>query len=1134
MVVVVLKLGAKVNFGPAVMSEQPSLGTALLPPHGEGSGKGDLNKACSFHPAGSPRSAGHPICGRNNKEKKRKHHLVIGAWNVRTLLDRDSTTRPERRTALVAHELARYNIDIAALSETRFAGTGEITEHGQGYTFFWSGKAADERRESGVGFAVRTSLIRSLESLPKSINDRLMTMRLPLQHNNFITLISVYAPTMTYSDEEKEAFYEKLSEAVHGVPKTDRLLVLGDFNARVGANHKVWEGVLGPHGIGRENSNGRLLLSFCAQESLFITNTLFDLPDIHKTTWMHPRSKNWHLIDYVITRRKDIKDVMITRAMRGADCWTDHILVRSKLSLKVSKHSKRQAAPVKRKLNVNRFSDPSVKETFSDKLAQKFQAAQLDSSPDCEKRWASFRDTVYSAAEESVGHLQRKHQDWFDDNNAEIKSLLSEKKKAHEAWISDPNSIAKKQRFKSIQNLLQSKIRQMKDKWWADKAAEIQSYADQRASKAFFSGLKMVYGPSSQTNAPLKSSDGTLLTEKSDILDRWTEHFDMLLNRPSSIDQTAIDAMTQRPLIEDLALPPTEKEIEEAIHQLQPGKSPGPDGIPPEVFKEGGSSLLSEITSLFQLFWEVEEVPQDLKDANIVYLYKNKGDKTSCDNYRGISLLSIAGKILAKVIIGRITKHLLDDVVSESQCGFRANRGTVDMIFALRQLQEKCREQHQNLYIMFVDLTKAFDTVSRSGLWSILEKFGCPPKLISVIRAFHDGMQGRVVDSGGTSQPFPVSNGVKQGCVMAPTLFSILFAAMLQSALSECSAGINIRYRMDGDFFYLKRLKAKTKTTEALIRDFLYADDCALAAHSEEALQELADRLAAAATKFGLTISLSKTEVMLQPAPELDIPRPKVCINGTQLKTVNEFTYLGSCLSDEVSLSSEISIRLTKASAAFGRLWTRVWKEKGLAVKTKIAVYKAVVMSALLYGCESWTLYKGQVLRLEQFHLRCLRKIMGITWQDRIPNTTILRRAGLDGIEAYIMRSQLRWAGHVARMPDDRLPKQIFFSELSEGDRVPGRPFLRFKDKLKESLKRCDIDPSSWPDLAADRTAWRSQVKKGVNSYEAKRLAELDEKRKALKARSAEPPNIQTAVTCSLCGKLCKNNAGLRAHMRIH
>ena len=100
------------------------------------------------------------------------------------------------------------------------------------------------------------------------------------------------------------------------------------------------------------------------------------------------------------------------------------------------------------------------------------------------------------------------------------------------------------------------------------------------------------------------------------------------------------------------------------------------------------------------------------KVANIIHLYKNKGDHSSCDNHRGISLLSIAGKILARIMLNRITKQILDDVVSESQCGFRKQRGTVDMVFAIRQLQEKCVEQHKDLHLLFIDLTKAFDTVN--------------------------------------------------------------------------------------------------------------------------------------------------------------------------------------------------------------------------------------------------------------------------------------------------------------------------------------------------------------------------------------------------------------------------------------
>ena len=281
----------------------------------------------------------------------------------------------------------------------------------------------------------------------------------------------------------------------------------------------------------------------------------------------------------------------------------------------------------------------------------------------------------------------------------------------------------------------------------------------------------------------------------------------------------------------------------------------------------------------------------------MIHLYKNKGDRASCDNHRGISLLSVAGKIMARVILNRITQYLLDDVVSESQCGFRRYRGTIDMIFAVRQIQEKCREQNMNLYILFVDLTKAFDTVSRGGLWAILSKLGCPERFVSIIRSFHEGMMARVIEHGAASDPFPVSNGVKQGCVLAPTLFSLLFATMLFAALSKTSSGINVRYRCDGRFFDLRRLKAKTKVLEALVRDFLFADDCALVAVNEPDLQELASCLSEAAKAFALTISLRKTEVMLQPAPGLTPPpEPSIVIEGTKLSNVECFTYLGSTL----------------------------------------------------------------------------------------------------------------------------------------------------------------------------------------------------------------------------------------------
>ena len=140
--------------------------------------------------------------------------------------------------------------------------------------------------------------------------------------------------------------------------------------------------------------------------------------------------------------------------------------------------------------------------------------------------------------------------------------------------------------------------------------------------------------------------------------------------------------------------------------------------------------------------------------------------------------MSIAGKILARVLLNRLNEHLeRSGLLPESQCGVRKNRGTIDMVFTTRQLQEKCQEQNVDLYMTFVDLTKAFDTVF--GLWKIMAKFGCPAKFIAMVRQFHDGLLARVQNDGEFSDPFPVTNAVKQDCVLASTLFSMMFSAML-------------------------------------------------------------------------------------------------------------------------------------------------------------------------------------------------------------------------------------------------------------------------------------------------------------------------------------------------------------------
>nr|VZI31138.1 unnamed protein product [Spirometra erinaceieuropaei] len=246
------------------------------------------------------------------------------------LADNPRSNRPERRTALVARELARYKVDIAALSDTRFSEKGQLEEVDAGYTFFWSGQPRAERRNAGVAFAIRNDIVGRLPCLPQGINDHLMSLCLPLWGGKFATIISAYAPTMTNPDAVRDKFYEDLHALLATVSKADKLIILGEFNARVGTDHTAWRGVLGPHGLRGSKDNGLLLLRTCAEHRLILTNTFFCLPEREKATWRHLRSRQWHLLDHVLVRRRDQRDVLVTKAIAGADGWTDHRLVISK------------------------------------------------------------------------------------------------------------------------------------------------------------------------------------------------------------------------------------------------------------------------------------------------------------------------------------------------------------------------------------------------------------------------------------------------------------------------------------------------------------------------------------------------------------------------------------------------------------------------------------------------------------------------------------------------------------------------------------------------------------------------------------------------------------------------------------
>ncbi len=266
---------------------------------------------------------------------------------------------------------------------------------------------------------------------------------------------------------------------------------------------------------------------------------------------------------------------------------------------------------------------------------------------------------------------------------------------------------------------------------------------------------------------------------------------------------------------------------------------------------------------------------------------------------------------------------------------------------------------------------------------------------------------------------------------------------MLSDAFRDREEGVPIRYRTDGKLFNQRRLQAVTKVKETVIKDFLFADDCALNATSEQEMQASTDRFSVACDNF-----------MYQPCSGK--PHQKSCIKvkGEMLNDVDKFSYLGSTLFRQANINEEVKCRISKTSSAFGRLKSNVWERRGIGLSTKLKVYQGGVISTLLYACESWTVYSRHARQLNHFHTTCLRKLLRIRWQKRIPDTEVLSYANMPSIHTLIEKAQARWAGHILRMNDQCLPKVLLYGELAQGKRRVGRPKLRYKDSLTQDLPK--------------------------------------------------------------------------------
>ena len=254
------------------------------------------------------------------------------------------------------------------------------------------------------------------------------------------TLISVYAPTLSASPEAKDEFYENLSSTLSNIPSTEHLFLLGDFNARVGADNDSWPSCLGHFGVGKMNDNGQRLLELCSFHELCVTNSFFRTKPQHKFSWQHPRSKHWHQLDLILVRRAAIKNVLLTRSYHSADCDTDHSLVCCKIRLTPKRfhRAKKQGSP---RIDVSKMSRPYFAQKFAEAFESEYDANLQDKAPptSATKKWEKLRDAIHRTALATFGKKTSKSHDWFQAKAAEMTPVIEAKRAAFKEYKRMPN-----------------------------------------------------------------------------------------------------------------------------------------------------------------------------------------------------------------------------------------------------------------------------------------------------------------------------------------------------------------------------------------------------------------------------------------------------------------------------------------------------------------------------------------------------------------------------------------------------------------------------------------------------------------------------------------------------------------------
>ena len=1068
------------------------------------------------------------------KVKREKFKIVT--WNTQGM---STSERNRRKCKSIVKYSADHNWDAVLLTELRSETDGVI----------WLGEedelsAIIHGKKSGI--LIRGEILDKWceEGQSKRCGERSTAIR-----SGSIMLVSTYMPVDKGTNrEELEKAKEELTEMTSWKRKEDIMIIGGDFNAHIG--REVKNDTCGKYGLRSSNRQGEELMEWLRQNGLVYANSYYG----HKRrgTFFSLLQNRWYELDGFLMqnsqRGRHVEKISTVEENSLSDHKPKKMIVKWKKDRRRRQQTKRAEKIAHEKLKVDEIAaryKSRIEEEIEKTITEKIGWDNVEVT-----HWDDLTETMMRVAKETCGVQEKKIENpWMLGRDEEINKMredinvaIRNRNEARENKADEEVIARTREELRQARGILRRKTKSWENEWWDEIINECRDAGDRNDQGTMYKQLKKI-GMKEKKKEPetskLTKEDfrGQFKSVSEDRFETKVEDIFAAVDRAVDLRGCGEHDLWQETMDET----PGYAEIMEQMKKMK-DSAPGADGVRLRYILGGGDLVKGEVVRMVQFMFENEADcwEQSLKKGQVIPLYK-KGNRNDPGNYRGICLLSMGSRILARVMANRVRiwaekLGLLDD----NQAGFRTGRSTADVTQLMNRLQEDTLDMN-NRYARsgsqmepgrqpvarLLDLRKAYPRVNKPALWRLLDRYGMRERALRTLKALHECTSYTVRSREGESEAWIPARGLREGCPSSPPLFNIYHQAVMRAAAEdrrraaggEC--GIKIKWVPGSNFPSEKSYeKYNSEALEVRVDMALFADDTTglgYRAEMDGGMEEI-------------------KKVMGNFEEKNNDDKEEEIVFGTQ--EGGKIRVLGSYLSN----AEDVKQRTKRGGNTWFKL-KRWLKKSKLSKKRQAKIVEACVESTMLFDCQARPWKVNETKKLQQIVDKCYRHIWArknkpptMEMQEKEVNMYDLRKElGVNSIRSKIEKRSLERLGHIMRMEDNRTVKAAALGWMEELENVEKTPGKKPKTQLywRKLVKEAGIDPTKIGEKTKDRKQWKKIVKtrvEKIHEYEdSKRKKYVGEE----KQRNQYRRDTEDDLVCGECGKKCKSKAGLTNHRRL-